>query len=621
MESWVSMRSTLKAILIFNFLLLHTLTFAEDQTYYVTQNGKGSKDGKSLKNAWSLLDFKSSKNWSTAENHEKIDPGDTVFFSGMFSSQIDLPKGAGGADGKYVTLDGWEGGTCNPVENHDPICDPKISGQGCDDGVDLNACPTAAIVDLGSTELRGINFQTNNYIIVQDFQIRDVKIGIIIDGLYEGCDHIIIRRNYIHDVYAETIHAYSGDNTYITIGGADGDGNFLYNASEQNRPPSTGSSKQLNIGGNDIIFSYNEIGCDWRHTHADGNVIEVHNGDRFLFEYNTIFRDHGGCGISIKENGASPVNSDGIVRFNKFFDVGYMVSVSSSADHNEDIFVYGNFGYDIGGFSSGLGQGLRALKFYTEIHFWSNIISLSDSIGLGAMGWTGEARHQGPIYFYNNTVYKCGQKGDSSPKNRVGFYANCTLDCENQGLDLNVVNNIFANCDSTNYYAMANGAGSSYTVPDSRISAWGDNIWYYDGQTPKIYWKGTAKTLSQFQNDTPWGGGTVIDNPGFTDADGKDNKDGTSDDNFTLTSDSPAVSSGTDLSSCFNITIQGIQYNICYDDGLDPTNTNWSTTPPKVAILKRDIYGWSKGAYVYTGGAERRSHKSLSPPISLRISN
>jgi hypothetical protein len=586
------------------------LTYAAAHTYYVTQSGTGYRTGKSLANAWSVSDFNSSTNWSSTDNTKKIDPGDTVYFSGTFSTQVDLPQGVGGSAGKYVTLDGWEGGTCNPVANHDAICDPDVSGEGCNDDTDLNACPAAAIIDLNSTKLRGINFQTNNYIIVQDFEITNTRFGIVIDGAAVGCDHIIIRRNYIHDNYDKAIHSYLGSNTYITIGGGSGNGNFMFNNSEGNRSGvNAGIAQQINLGGQDIVFSYNELGTDFRNPNGgnSSNSIEVHAGTRFLIEYNSIYRAQPDACISIKENGTG--NSEGIVRFNKFHDCGYGISVSSSTQYNHDIYVYGNFAYDMGGLHNNLGQMFRGLKYYDNIHFWSNIVSVHDSIALGAMGWRG--RHQGDIYFYNNTIYKAGQDNSVAQANRAGFYANYA---NTPGLKVNFGNNIIMNTDVTNYYALYN-----LDVNDAQINFWEDNLLYYDGQAPKIYWKGSSWTLSQFQANTVWGDGTVVDNPDFTDADGTDNTDGTNDDNFTLTSVSPAVRSGTDLSSCFNVTVQGTRYNICYDDGLDPVKTDWSTTPPTVATLKRDTYGWSKGAYVYTGDAPR-SIQSLSPPISLRIS-
>ena len=72
------------------------------------KNGKGARSGESLSNAWSVSDFNSSANWSAADNSAKIDPGDTVYFSGTITSEL-APKGSG-KSGNYVTLDGLESG-------------------------------------------------------------------------------------------------------------------------------------------------------------------------------------------------------------------------------------------------------------------------------------------------------------------------------------------------------------------------------------------------------------------------------------------------------------------------------------------------------------------------------
>ena len=51
------MRIKLKSAYIFVFLLLPALTFAAANTYYVTQNGDGARNGENLKNALTVSDF------------------------------------------------------------------------------------------------------------------------------------------------------------------------------------------------------------------------------------------------------------------------------------------------------------------------------------------------------------------------------------------------------------------------------------------------------------------------------------------------------------------------------------------------------------------------------------
>ena len=49
---------------------------ASTQTYYLTENGLGNRDGLSPGSAWSVSDFNKSANWDSSENIAKIDPGE-----------------------------------------------------------------------------------------------------------------------------------------------------------------------------------------------------------------------------------------------------------------------------------------------------------------------------------------------------------------------------------------------------------------------------------------------------------------------------------------------------------------------------------------------------------------
>jgi len=565
-----------KYLILFGILFFSFQAWATD--YYVTQSGAGSNDGKSLANAWAVSDFNSSTNWATSEDADKIDPGDTVYFSGTLTSTIYPPDGYGGTSGNYITLDGWQGGTCNPVANHEAL------SFGSDNGVDKNACPSAAIIDLDSITDSAIYLYGNDYITIQDFQIRDAKYGVI-EWDSGGSTGITVRRNYIHDLYNKAIHNVLGttNNSYWTIGGASGDGNFIYNCSEENRTEGS-TSQTVNLSGNNIILSYNEIAFDFVNVKSH-NVVEMHQCTDFLVEYNDLSYPSDDAAISIKEDGDG--NKRGVVRFNKLHHCAIGISISGSSYINEDLYIYGNFIYNLSdGFS-----GFRAYKQYDDIYFWSNIVSLVDS--RGASVWYQSPDSQGDVYVYNNTIYKSGQDTVEGDSDRAGFYT----DSGSANLSLNLVNNIFSHCDASEYRAYYNA-----DVPDARINAWGDNLLYYPSQSITIYWKGDNYTLSQFQAATSWGDGTTEEDPAFTDPDGGDNTDGTADDNFTLTQDSPAIGTATDLGGTneWSVTVQGVTYYMGPALGLDP-NSDWTTTPPTASVLSRDVYGWSKGAYVFLG--------------------
>ncbi|MCK5601500.1 hypothetical protein KAR91_06520, partial [Candidatus Pacearchaeota archaeon] len=86
--------------------------------HYVTQNGAGTRNGSSLANAFSITDFNSLTGTGYA--------GDTFYFSGLFTTQIHA-EGLSGTHGNYITLDGWKGGTCNPVADRGCPFAAKIS--------------------------------------------------------------------------------------------------------------------------------------------------------------------------------------------------------------------------------------------------------------------------------------------------------------------------------------------------------------------------------------------------------------------------------------------------------------------------------------------------------------
>lgn len=85
-------------------LLAATNSFAADTTYYVTQSGSGTGDGKSLANAWSAADFNTADNWDSADNADKIDPGDTVSLNGTITTKLTVQ--GSGTSGNQIVIDG-----------------------------------------------------------------------------------------------------------------------------------------------------------------------------------------------------------------------------------------------------------------------------------------------------------------------------------------------------------------------------------------------------------------------------------------------------------------------------------------------------------------------------------
>jgi hypothetical protein len=138
---------------------------------------------------------------------------------------------------------------------------------------------------------------------------------------------------------------------------------------------------------------------------------------------------------------------------------------------------------------------------------------------------------------------------------------------------------------------------------------------YYAGSTRTL---ATLKSKYKVEDNSPAG---EIANPGFTDPNGADNKNGTADDDFSLNGKN--INDGADLSKCWYVKVQDTTHKICLDDALDPVKTDWTQTPPVVYTVKQDSYGrgWERGAYVYTGSQSisKDPEETLSAPTGLKI--
>ncbi len=575
------MKRIIATIITIGCLLLPAQIYAAANNYYVTQNGKGTNDGKSMVNSWSVSDFNSPANWSTTDHPNRIDPGDTVYFSGTVTTIL-KPQG-GGTSGNYITLDGWEGGTCDPIESE---------------------CTSSAEI---TAPKYSFWLRNQDYIIIQDFRMpgNTLQLAGTSQGA-KGSDYIIIRRNFVHDNTGNGIDIDYA--TYITIGGASGDGNVVKDVGT-----TTAHSDVSFESVDDGIISYNWLYAT-KSTGAstdrgiDGIVTQPADG--VLIEYNTIHSHkakhsyYGENAIDLKSN-----TKNVIIRFNHIYDHWQEAHVLLHGG-TQNVYVYGNLFRDgFGGILLYQRSGYNTLK---DNHIWANIFSGLADMGVGTASSGGS---MGTNYVYNNTMayngYDCTKLSGAS--HTAGPY--------NNGIRLelgktHIKNNIFYK----NHPEMADYLQAS-TTSTSNIGSLEHNTFYWPSRTSYIRSGGVKRNIANLQStsnlDNDLHGVNDAD-PNFEDPDGADNTYGTVDDNFTLLSGSSAIDSGTDLSECFNVTIQGIGNNICYDDGLDPANTNWTTIPPTVGTIKQKENGsWDRGAYVYTGDA--LCCQTISPPSSMRI--
>ena len=551
-------------------------------TWYVTQAGAGSNASdtgawevapSSIGQAMSMSNFNSSLNWSGNGN---IDPGDTVYFSGTITTPLVIPDGEGGLAGNYITLDGYEAS-----DSYDVVAN-------------TGAHASAAVIDPDDFySARAIRIYEAAYIIIQDFAITGAKSGILMSG-GGSSGHMIFRRNYIHDIYDACLQ--TSFLTYSTVGGSLGDGNYFFDCDSKAKETSSDGTVYSHDTASDIVISYNLMENTEQDITDASNIITAAAGDRVLIEYNTFINPHGQACVSLKGKW-NP--EDRIVRFNKCSGAGQTGFVSMNTNLStpgpDKNYIYANFINDSAGcFNQG--------RHVQTNRIWSNVCINTRSAdrgynpgGIGAYIGADEG-YGGTTYVYNNTFGQndmaCGE-GHSSA---IRVYTASDI-------DLYLKNNIF-------YYAANTCTDRAIWVDNANLNQINEldkNTFYTDG-TPYIYYNSTDYTIAQV--NTTLSASNAVEDPSFTDTNGADNTDGTSDDDYTLSS---AGTLGDDLSGTIaTVTIQGKNYVMDYDLGLDPSGTDWTTTPPTVAVVSRDVHGWSRGAYVYT--------TDTSPP-SVTVSN
>ena len=488
--------------------------------------------------------------------------GNVYYFSGPISTKVDVDDiyGTGTGASDVLTLDGYEGGSC------DPINDDCANGALLTGGMELN--------------------EGRDYITIQDFRMTEENLTVRDDP--GGTDHsyITIQHNYFYDMDDRLLTVYEG--TYITI--------------TDNKFDSYG--KVSNTSGgiylkylHDTIFRGNEVGHTGSSQCSSCNNIEVHQCDHMLFEYNEIFGlpdDNPGAGIAIKENGSQDI----IVRFNSFHNNG-----NSSIGHGlginwpttADIYIYGNLFYD---------NPMAGLYLYDGTHhvyIWSNIF-----IGNGKYGFItqyssgrGHTSHVDHVWFYNNTLAR--NNSDEYTENGRGGIVHNDADSY-----VYIKNNILWNNRPA-------GAGGKYTQiftdedGSAEVTEMDYNTVYHDDVSPGgdlFHYENSYKTLAEMVSDTSFCDNGKEEDSGFTDPNGADNIHGTKDDDYTLNGTN-SIDDGADLSGCFEVDIQGTQYEICYDDVLNPATVDWTGDAKDFAdnagnfTTKQDDNGdgWERGAY------------------------
>jgi len=544
-------------------LLFLTLVFAED--YYVTQDGIGA-------------DYSAAQFNSLSGDHS----GDTFYFSGDFSTNIAPASTFTGSASGPVTLDGYAAGDCDP----------------------LNAvCSSSALLNLGMW-IEG----DPSYMIIQDFRMRisDSSNWIAFGFGGTAIDHFIFRRNLIDDTSCRGFQIGSGSysaSEYIIV-----ENNKITNFAM--RADGIGECTGfVFVHVNHALIKNNIFGHDNPESSpcsecSGTNVGSVHYSSDVLFENNDVYGAPQQTGLAVKElaNDGTTPQSRMIFRYNKFHDNSnedwynsWGLSLAGGNDPIEYMYVYANNFYN--NFNSGLGTYHNA----DDIYIWSNIFHNNGQHGLWTSGSTNNH-----VLISNNIFARNSGFGDT-PEN---FDRGAIV--LGSGSENTVKNNFF-------YNNRPDGAGGYYhQIYDNSNNLLLEHNTYYhsiDNTYQYYLFPSTSVGLPTLQNppydmedDPPVGD---IEDPVFTDPNGADSIHGTVDDDYRLASATPT--DGADLSQCFSVDLSGgdawMEANSgysryiepCLDDGLDPINTDWTTIPPTVATLKRDTYGWERGAYVYTG--------------------
>lgn len=181
----------MKLLIFFIFILFQiTSSVCFSSTYYVTQGGSGSSSGNSLSNSWSMANYNSSSIPTG---------GDTVYFSGVISSQVS-PNSSGTGNGTGRLILDFSGAT--------------LSG-----GISLNA--KNYVTFIGGTFSSGSKLITCGTIVAHDITISNFNYTGPINGTQEfisvgKCNHLLIVNNTVDNI-ASFVSAYNGATSDIIV--------------------------------------------------------------------------------------------------------------------------------------------------------------------------------------------------------------------------------------------------------------------------------------------------------------------------------------------------------------------------------------------------------------------
>ena len=536
-------------IVLIVFLLLPVWAGAAD--YYVTETGDGAP--------MSMAEF----NALTGTGYA----GDTFYFSGTITTRLELGI-SGTSGGGNVTLDGYQAGTYNATN-----------------GLRTNLSSLAEIKRPSSS----IELYSVGYITIQDFYFNGNNGSGSSAIEMVNANHITIRRSYFFEYEQNAIFSsnVSSTSSYITIGGASGDGIEVYCVGNF-----TGAYDIKLGNAHDVIISYNKL---WGSSESEFGTKGISWGNGRENNYNYLI-EHNYVANHLGDRPESGIGGKGgtnfIIRYNyisghygnEYHGNEYGIGPGYDAQY---FYVYGNYitNNSIGIYiTNGTDWGDNGID-QEYIYIWSNIIEkihpMDDVAWAGILVGDTSGDITDHVYIRNNTIY-----ANPAPGLPDYGYPTSGIRTRSNADNIYINNNIFSENrpDESDYI-------QAYIYDSSDVEQYKDNLHYHSGGAAKVVWGGSGSTAPGDIDAT-----NDVGNPNFVNPTGG---------NFTLAGDSPAIDGGADLSGLVgSVTVQGTTYNMYWDDCLDPVNTNWSTIPPTVVSVKQDDYGtgWEQGAYVYTSG-------------------
>jgi len=381
--------------IIFLILLLPaSWAGAAATTYYVTQNGSGTPDGKSYANSWSMASFNDNANWSATDDANKIDSDDTVYICDAITTALD-PR-AGSFTSGELTIRG-------DLAEH------------------------AGIVTVSSGH--ALKIYWDSYVTFRNLTFKNTGAGNVIyidPDTSDGSDRTNIK---IHDCIIQSGNAEAATLTYgIKFRGGQG----------------TKNVKNFWIYNNTIEHMYKGLVDDETYNEArpsDGISIYItqsgkDHGPFYIYHNHVKGFFHGSVVVTAYET--TYTSLDEIYIWENEFDgedshaESYMRGISVCAENS---FIFRNYLHDL---------TVRNQNYYGNIHFYNNVNANSiayesDSGGGGYVGGAGTFDAHSNHRIYNNTYYALDESAIYLCWNGAG------------SLDLvDIRNNVFHDCGSGN---------------------------------------------------------------------------------------------------------------------------------------------------------------------------